>query len=615
VITTNADLELWRANEVKLRRRLSRCTDADRPLVTAQLREMQARCERGQREVEQQWVTRSPAKQQQIGGAIWEMGRAASERKRASTDSQRRSPAKRPAASSQQPCPQALDGLYVQAQYDDLSRLHRLQRQTGQRRESNAQPREGHEWEWMPNGAPWCTAADRLAHSTSIEKGIGAGAMVIHGAGMVGGLAKRMTDKHLALPTLVPAEGSTETGVPGAKIVHEAETDSSHHVSATEGKTAFDYERERVCFEFENLGLQVPTRNGPKTVLKGVSGKINSGQLVAVMGPSGCGKTTFMNALCGRAFYGESTPGAVLKINGGEDRIMRHRNRIGFVPQDDVVHDTLTVEETLWHSARLRMPASATEAERERVVEDTLRLLQIDHIRHSVVGSVEKRGISGGQRKRVNIGLELTCDPVVLFLDEPTSGLDSTSSEIVLSALKDMAKSGMTVITVIHQPRYSIYEQFDQVLLLFPGGQTVFSGKAEEALPYFTRLGFRLPPNDSPADFFMDVISGQLPRYDPAQRPSSSSRAASSSGSTTRSRASPSARRPTCTSSCLRCAGSPAAGATLSRSSSRARMRRSPRSSSPCSLVPSSRVSTRRWHLVAHQRWSFLPTRPSRRLL
>jgi ABC-type multidrug transport system ATPase subunit len=269
-------------------------------------------------------------------------------------------------------------------------------------------------------------------------------------------LAKRVKKFHGAYVAL----NTKFQGAISKKITPGGEQTRRSSVTEQKGKTAFDYKRERVNFEFENLGLEVPTPKGPKTVLKGVSGKINSGTLVAVMGPSGCGKTTFMNVLCGRAFYGKPTSGSVVKINGGKDEIMNYRNKIGFVPQDDVVHDTLTVQENLWYSSRLRMPASATDAERDAIVEDSLNLLQIDHIRHSVVGSVEKRGISGGQRKRVNIGLELTCDPVVLFLDEPTSGLDSTSSEVVLSALKDMARSGMTVVTVIHQPRYSIYEQF-----------------------------------------------------------------------------------------------------------------------------------------------------------
>jgi ABC-type multidrug transport system ATPase subunit len=273
---------------------------------------------------------------------------------------------------------------------------------------------------------------------------------------------------------------------------------------------------EVMTFEFNELGLQL---HSGVVALQGVSGAIKSHTLAAVMGPSGAGKTTFMNALCGRAYYGKVT-GQVL-INGTRDQILRHRKRVGFVPQDDIVHDDLTVHENLHFSAQLRLPRDGAVVPNgvrrarwvHKIVEDALSVLQIGHIRDSIVGSVEKRGISGGQRKRVNIGLELVADPVVLFLDEPTSGLDSHSSEVVLSALKEMTKLGLTVVTVIHQPRYSIFSQFDQVLLLGVGGRTVFSGPAANALPYFTSLGFRIDLTDNPADYFMDVISGERERF------------------------------------------------------------------------------------------------------
>jgi ABC-type multidrug transport system ATPase subunit len=267
--------------------------------------------------------------------------------------------------------------------------------------------------------------------------------------------------------------------------------------------------RDRVRFDYKDLKLVL--HGTGKTVLQGVSGSIKSGSLVAVMGPSGAGKTTLMNVMCGRAHYG--TVSGEMKLNGMSDNIIRHRKKVGFVPQDDTVHDDLTVYENLKFAAALKLPKGTSVAQRERIVEDTMQLLQIDHIKHSIVGGVESRGISGGQRKRVNIGLELVADPVVLFLDEPTSGLDSTSAEVVLSALQGMTRAGMTVITVIHQPRYSIFERFDQVILM-GNGQTVYSGPARGALPYFQSLGFRITDNENPADFYMDVIAGQSHCFD-----------------------------------------------------------------------------------------------------
>jgi len=133
-------------------------------------------------------------------------------------------------------------------------------------------------------------------------------------------------------------------------------------------------------------------------------------------------------------------------------------------------------------------------------------------VRHSIVGDETERGISGGQRKRVNIGMELVADPTVLFLDEPTSGLDASTAKEVCESLRRVTEKGMTVIAVIHQPRYEIFQMFHDVMLMGKGGKVVFSGPSEDALPYFEQLGFNCPAHSNPADFFMDLISGLKPR-------------------------------------------------------------------------------------------------------
>lgn len=264
---------------------------------------------------------------------------------------------------------------------------------------------------------------------------------------------------------------------------------------------------EGVSLEFRELGLNLKRDN--RRVLDGVTGRFEEGKMVAVMGPSGCGKTTFLNTLCGKATYGRRS-GTIL-INDGEiGRIEELKKVMGFVPQDDVVHETLTVREQIEFSAKLRNDASATREDIDSIVEDVLHVLQIEHIQSNVVGGVERRGISGGQRKRVNIGLELAACPVLLFLDEPTSGLDSTSSLVVVNSLKKMTELGMTIIMVIHQPRYSLFTLFDQALLLGKGGRTVYLGPAAGALPYFRDLGFIKPENENPADWLMDILSGEV---------------------------------------------------------------------------------------------------------
>ena len=125
-------------------------------------------------------------------------------------------------------------------------------------------------------------------------------------------------------------------------------------------------------------------------------------------------------------------------------------------------------------------------------------------IRHSIIGDERTRDISGGQRKRVNIGLEMVSDPTVLFLDEPTSGLDSSSSMDVCSALGKIAQLGLTIVLVLHQPRYEIFTAFDDVLLLGKGGRTVFLGPTKTALDYFQNtVGVKLTAHVTPPDFFM----------------------------------------------------------------------------------------------------------------
>ena len=159
----------------------------------------------------------------------------------------------------------------------------------------------------------------------------------------------------------------------------------------------------------------------------------------------------------------------------------------------------------------MRLPPEVTEKEIQRIVAKTLDDLNLWKIRHSPVGDEERRGISGGQRKRVNIGMELVADPSVLFLDEPTSGLDSTSSLEVCAILRELAAAqNLNVTAVLHQPRYEIFEMFHDVLLLGPGGMTVYLGPAEEAASYFESIDqrFKAPALTNPADFMMDLISG-----------------------------------------------------------------------------------------------------------
>jgi len=143
-----------------------------------------------------------------------------------------------------------------------------------------------------------------------------------------------------------------------------------------------------------------------------------------------------------------------------------------------------------------------------------MSVLGMMHIRDHLVGDAQRRGISGGQKKRVNIGVELAAMPAILFMDEPTSGLDGAATIELARCLGQLRLSGLTIICVIHQPRFAVYDMFTHLLLLGKGGNQVFCGRAELIEQYLTEAGFRLPAKENPADWLIDVVCGLAPRYD-----------------------------------------------------------------------------------------------------
>jgi len=168
---------------------------------------------------------------------------------------------------------------------------------------------------------------------------------------------------------------------------------------------------------------------------------------------------------------------------------------------------TLTVRENLMFSAELRLPDTISKAEKARRVNDVIDELGLSKVADSKVGNEFIRGVSGGERKRVNIGMELITSPSVLFLDEPTSGLDATTSSSVLALLRKLADQGRTIILSIHQPRFKIFQMFDSVTLL-SNGSFVYHGPTSKVIPYFASVGFACGEFNNPADYVLDVING-----------------------------------------------------------------------------------------------------------
>lgn len=180
---------------------------------------------------------------------------------------------------------------------------------------------------------------------------------------------------------------------------------------------------------------------------------------------------------------------------------------IGYVPQDDVVLPELTVRENILHSARIRLPSKWSEKDIQHHTDVVVECLDLAHVRDSKVGSVAAPIISGGQRKRVSIGMELAAAPMALFLDEPTSGLDATSASSVMKTLKALSRLGISIIVIIHQPRIEIFELIDELILL-GNGRLIYQGQEADVEDYFHNLGFVFPPNCNTGDVVTDIITG-----------------------------------------------------------------------------------------------------------
>lgn len=210
--------------------------------------------------------------------------------------------------------------------------------------------------------------------------------------------------------------------------------------------------------------VDVAVEASGKRLLEGVSLVIQPGEMVAVMGPSGAGKSTLLAVL-----NGQLAPASGRIVIGGldlHDHFELFRGRIGYVPQDDILHADLTVWQALWYAARLRLPRDMADAEIARRIRQVLEQLGLEGTEDTRVGDQRKRGISGGQRKRVNLAMELLTDPPILVLDEPTSGLSSTDTMSVIQLLRSLADSGKTILVTIHQPSLEAYRMFDAVVVI-----------------------------------------------------------------------------------------------------------------------------------------------------
>jgi ABC-type multidrug transport system ATPase subunit/pSer/pThr/pTyr-binding forkhead associated (FHA) protein len=246
--------------------------------------------------------------------------------------------------------------------------------------------------------------------------------------------------------------------------------------------------RDGYSITVQQLGFEVPDGSGGRrAILSNVNFTVLPGEFVGLMGPSGCGKTTLLTCANGYVH-----PGSGRVLINGQDFLAGYdafRHVIGYVPQEDIVYPQLTVRESLRFTARLRLPEDYSDAEVERRIDEVLDQLEIRHTENTLIGDKDNKGISGGQRKRVNLAQELLSQPKVLFLDEPTSGLSSEDTLSVMTLLRELANGGCTIILTIHQPSLEAYRQLDNLILLCRG-QLVYYGPAyPDAIEYMNPAG------------------------------------------------------------------------------------------------------------------------------
>jgi len=239
-----------------------------------------------------------------------------------------------------------------------------------------------------------------------------------------------------------------------------------------------------------------------KQIIKDVDLIVRPGQLLAIMGPSGSGKTTLINLIAGRVTGGERKGDVYFN---GQANPSNRQKFVSYVMQSDCLLDFLTVEETLRLNAALKLK-KCSKYERNDRVERVINELGLDRCRRTLVGGSASKGISGGEKKRVSIAIELLDDPALLCLDEPTSGLDAALAYDMLKLLVQLARAGRTIICTVHQPRSQVFALFDQLLLL-SRGSVVYQGPAVKADEWFEQLGYPCPAHFNPADFLLDLLT------------------------------------------------------------------------------------------------------------
>ncbi|KAK4353913.1 hypothetical protein RND71_026107 [Anisodus tanguticus] len=262
---------------------------------------------------------------------------------------------------------------------------------------------------------------------------------------------------------------------------------------------------EGIYLTWKDLWVTVPDKNtGRRAILQGLTGYVQPGEVLAIMGPSGCGKSTLLDTLAGRLDSNTRQTGEIL-INGRRQSLSFGTS--AYVTQDETLMTTLTVREAIYYSAQLQLPDSMSRSEKRERAEATIREMGLQDAINTRIGGWSVKGLSGGQKRRVSICIEILKRPKLLFLDEPTSGLDSAASYHVMNRIVQLAKQdGRTVVASIHQPSSEVFQLFHNLCLL-SSGRTVYFGSISDANQYFALNGFPCPTMRNPSDHYLRTIN------------------------------------------------------------------------------------------------------------
>mmetsp|Transcript_34172 Transcript_34172/g.49668 ORF Transcript_34172/g.49668 Transcript_34172/m.49668 type:complete len:600 (+) Transcript_34172:44-1843(+) len=273
-------------------------------------------------------------------------------------------------------------------------------------------------------------------------------------------------------------------------------------VGAIESKS----QRAGVTLEWSNIQLKVGSGDKEKTLLHTMAGVARPQQMLAVMGSSGAGKSTLLDVLAGRL----ETSGlkGTITSNGNIIEKKNFRRETGYVMQSDALFPLLTVRETFLFAAYLRVQ-DKTKAEKVAAVDKIIHLLRLEKCAGTIVGDELNRGLSGGEKRRVSIGVDIVHEPAVVFLDEPTSGLDSSTALSVVESLKAIAvEATCTVVMTIHQPSAKLFASFDSVIFL-AAGRVTYDGPTKDLLAYigdvYKAANYGVPPVANPPELFLDL--------------------------------------------------------------------------------------------------------------